>query len=558
MINKNLKKFFEDNKILIPSYQRVYTWGKFEIMHFLKDLIEDIDNGIKSNFGVIYYDIHSKDNSSYQIIDGQQRLTTSALIISTIAIKRASSEEAKAFAKTILNRKIFSSEIDELKNTYAGYYDFLKFAFELRSKIDEIKFEDIIIKYNEFVDENKKHSHVEVNDLLSAMKTINEILDKKNFNQKDSLQGSNFTSNNDWKNIIVKQLFSSEFFLIENPYKNDPVTIFERLNNRGKELSFISMSKIKVYEFFEKKARSNGIVKSQEIAQKYMLNYSELMYSIFKDSSNSLLIETKDEHLEKTMVEYLEVTTNSVIPNYRIDKLKYFNEFLESDYSKIVSTKDDLEKFNSVIKTYFAEFINYSSVRLLKPKSGDYDITKRVEKVYYLNGRKKEYKSENLCLKPKVYILNAIKKLDDLDDINLKKFKNITYYILSDLIKNPTRKIPEEDSEEIKVKKMIDYVLKWTALNYVHHTKLDFDVTFREDMKLNKFIKKYLDNKNDDSKLKLYLEYFEKEIEKIDFKLKGADYQKELQKKIKGKDFNKYNKKKRLKIKGLEKILREK
>ena len=71
------------NKIQIPDYQRPYRWSKEKVKELLEDLKEFFIDKPKSDLdyyigGILLYD--NKQDGYYEIIDGQQRLTTLNLI----------------------------------------------------------------------------------------------------------------------------------------------------------------------------------------------------------------------------------------------------------------------------------------------------------------------------------------------------------------------------------------------------------------------------------------------------------------------------------------------
>ena len=75
-------------QFVIPVYQRNYTWeAEKEVKQYLDDLQNILRNEYKNHFlGIIIYLEKAIDFSSreFSIIDGQQRLTTTFLIIYSI------------------------------------------------------------------------------------------------------------------------------------------------------------------------------------------------------------------------------------------------------------------------------------------------------------------------------------------------------------------------------------------------------------------------------------------------------------------------------------------
>lgn len=88
-----------NRRLSIPAYQRPYDWGKDEAEDFLDDLKSSIDGNFKPFFGTIVVDT---SNDIYEIIDGQQRITTFNLFLialRTILIRNATTEDVRLAQK---------------------------------------------------------------------------------------------------------------------------------------------------------------------------------------------------------------------------------------------------------------------------------------------------------------------------------------------------------------------------------------------------------------------------------------------------------------------------
>ncbi|WP_010281045.1 DUF262 domain-containing protein [Bacillus timonensis] len=83
-MDKHLKiipvsRIFTDISYVVPIYQRNYAWGEMQI----EQLIEDIDSSINDsnkNYFLGNLIVNQTDNNVYEVIDGQQRLTTLFLL----------------------------------------------------------------------------------------------------------------------------------------------------------------------------------------------------------------------------------------------------------------------------------------------------------------------------------------------------------------------------------------------------------------------------------------------------------------------------------------------
>lgn len=78
----SLKSIFElkGYEFNIPSYQRGYRWSKMEVETLLVDLLDFQEQNTKS-FYCLQPVVVNKTGDIYNVIDGQQRLTTIFLII---------------------------------------------------------------------------------------------------------------------------------------------------------------------------------------------------------------------------------------------------------------------------------------------------------------------------------------------------------------------------------------------------------------------------------------------------------------------------------------------
>ena len=80
-----LDQFFNSNavgrRIVVPAYQRNFSWGKPHIEAMLRDILKDTKyrRTEKSSYGIV---IGCKNNNQeLEVVDGQQRLATFQLIL---------------------------------------------------------------------------------------------------------------------------------------------------------------------------------------------------------------------------------------------------------------------------------------------------------------------------------------------------------------------------------------------------------------------------------------------------------------------------------------------
>ena len=213
----------------IPKFQRDYTWEAEhwdDLWQDIKALLANEDNEHYMGYLVL----QTSNNKEFQIIDGQQRLTTmSLLILSTLKCLKELVDSGIE-AENNLKRK------DSLLNSYIGYVDPVTLISNNKLKLnrnsdDYYKQHLVLLKELPLRNTNASEKHMR--------ECFNWYYDriKKEFNTGESLAA--FIDN------IVDKLF---FTVIEVTDQLNAFKVFETLNARGVQLS--SADLLKNYLFF--------------------------------------------------------------------------------------------------------------------------------------------------------------------------------------------------------------------------------------------------------------------------------------------------------------------
>ncbi len=72
-------------KFFVPSYQRGYRWGFDEIRALLNDILEFQDNNETKKYYIQPLIVKKKEDGSFEVVDGQQRLTTLYVFMKIVA-----------------------------------------------------------------------------------------------------------------------------------------------------------------------------------------------------------------------------------------------------------------------------------------------------------------------------------------------------------------------------------------------------------------------------------------------------------------------------------------
>jgi len=202
----------------IPKFQRDYTWESEQWDDLWQD-IKALLNNEDSEHYMGYLVLQTSNNKEFQIIDGQQRLTTmSLLILSTLKCLMEFADYG-IDADNNLKRK------DNLLNSYIGYIDPVTLISNNKLKLnrnsdDYYKQHLVLLKELPLRNTNSSEKHMR--------ECFNWYYDKikKEFKTGESLAA--FIDN------IVDKLF---FTVIEVSDQINAFKVFETLNARGVQLS---------------------------------------------------------------------------------------------------------------------------------------------------------------------------------------------------------------------------------------------------------------------------------------------------------------------------------
>lgn len=221
----------------IPTYQRSYEWGQDQILDFLEDLYSEWERGVNSEsryfFGPI---ITTEDeNGITQVIDGQQRLTTSTIFLAVLRdiLNTLKTIEGSLDLKGIIQRDLIGDGTTyyEYKLTQIG-----SIADEFRNQIQKDshveKLEPKVLYTGK-----KSKGMGKVNNILRAYNQILDFITSK-MDEYSNQEKYNFI--NEICNVFTKQFFVVE---ISATNRTEAFQIFQTINARGLDLSAADLIK---------------------------------------------------------------------------------------------------------------------------------------------------------------------------------------------------------------------------------------------------------------------------------------------------------------------------
>ncbi|CEN33051.1 DUF262 domain-containing protein [Capnocytophaga cynodegmi] len=309
--NKTIFELFDGSQkqFIIPVYQRAYSWEKEQLSAFLNDLLEQIEGDNNYFYGNILLETIEK-GKKYEIIDGQQRLTTLSLFI-------------RAIINVLRNRET-DIDLEEKEKTYIKYGGTIK----LRPVEYDRAFYDTIIV------ENKNKCNI----LSPSQERI--------FEAKKYFQTELEKLDTELIHEILNKVENTELASIELTGKKDAALMFELQNNRGKDLT--NMEKIKSYFMYQMYVYSDK--EQVETNIEYIADIFKSIYQVINDikilNEDSVLIYHNNAYING----YYYRTLDDVKEKFKKqkDKVKWIKEYV----NELLLSFTNIKKFNQLDNDY--------------------------------------------------------------------------------------------------------------------------------------------------------------------------------------------------------------
>ncbi|GAA7626481.1 DUF262 domain-containing protein [Helicobacter pylori] len=391
----NLRDILKDELYYqIPIYQRPYQWTEENCEKLLDDLFFNYEDDRESDYfcGSLVLILISEDPKkakTYDIVDGQQRLSTFILLAKVLAALYSErlTEESKDYLQESLITKY--GKKDRLNFSAVGFNSKKDFQYALTS------FNDVPIS-------NNKNNY------------LKNAICLKNYLRKKEIEDIN--------DFIEWLYLKVVFITITCPDADKVLRIFNVLNARGLALNATDIFKGELLKHAKEHEQEEFVSRWNDLSQKCSDNdlAIETLFSWYLNYLNPVTSKEKKEkrlvtwfkNLNKTPLEYLKGVE---------DFYNAYGEVLEMQdrYAHLLSYKDD----NYLIVILCASLLhryNESEIEALK---------ELLVKFYYQDwvaGQTKTTRSQTCC-----NIINALKEKKSVENIAsiVKKYlndKNIT------------------------------------------------------------------------------------------------------------------------------------
>lgn len=303
----------------IPVYQRAYSWEKQNWKTFLDDLLEQVQGHNNYFFGNLLLEVISK-NKKYEVIDGQQRITTLIIFM-------------RSMLNVLKNRINDPALIDFDYEAKESIYFKSSGNIKLRPvEYDRACFDALII-------DNRNNFSVGTPS-QKRMKSAKEYFENE-LGKIDSLKLLE----------ILDKTENTDLTIIELEGKKDSALMFELENNRGKELT--NMEKIKSYFMYQMYVYSTP--EEIEMNIESISNVFKLIYLIINDLKNinedSILIYHNNAYIKGFAYRTLDDVKDAFKKSD--DKIEWIKSYVE----ELHTTFSNVKKFE-VSNDLFAQRLN--------------------------------------------------------------------------------------------------------------------------------------------------------------------------------------------------------
>ena len=463
----SLSKIFTEKLYRIPDYQRGYAWGIKEAEDLWNDLsrlnmdkkyyigvitLEKVKEDIYKNWHDDLWIIKSKNYQPYYVVDGQQRMTTSIILIQCI-LEKMGKESIQDLnydtVEEITKKYIFQSKPENLSKSYL-------FSYENGNPSLNFWTQEILENQND--PDNMRDKTMYTSNLLK----IKEFF-------KDKIKGLNKES---LEKVYSKLTQSFLFNIYEITDDIDVFVAFESMNNRGKRLSILELLK-------------NRLI------------YLSTLFNVEDDIKNRM--RSNVNSCWKTLYAQLGINPNNPLSDDEFLKAHYsihFNNIYHEEIKKLVISLRNIDSidFDKLQPKYILD-------NIFVPEKIEDGSLKTNEIFNYINSLEKSVKIWSQIRNPKLSGCNS----DIQILLNKINYLNYNHYGFNE---SPTQmvlllKILQEETNQIKIKKLLkaierfDYIKLFYQYETITDHLKDFDenelilMACKEDFSIDIIIDKY-------------------------------------------------------------------
>ena len=327
---KKIIVLFRDFWFNIPSYQRPYVWGEDNINELLDDILYAFENDSQDTYFMGALVLQNKENDEYDILDGQQRLTTLALLLATI----------RDNIKVEKTKKVLQDHLFQEDDETADIPSRNRFTFNIRNEVQRF-FEEYIIKENgtfnieKALEDEQFKNNISIKNMVAVVQVIKKRLEEI-FGEQLSLENISGTSLLEFIKFIRNKLI---FAYICSDTREQAFRLFTILNNRGIPLTTADILKSLNLDKVQDEIKRNEYAKKwEELEEQYGDKFDRFL--------NFIRTIKLKEKARKNLLEEFEEKIYGKVMNYGKESIDYILKTSEN-YDKLINLTTD---FNNEYK----------------------------------------------------------------------------------------------------------------------------------------------------------------------------------------------------------------
>ncbi|MGB3240955.1 MAG: DUF262 domain-containing HNH endonuclease family protein [Geitlerinemataceae cyanobacterium] len=354
---------------IVPSYQREYVWQEEQVTEFFDDIYNEFriqQPDAPSEYFIGSIIVCDRPDGLYEVIDGQQRMTTAYLLLCAIRDYLKSIKQNESIE--LLNRQIASTDIDEEGNDISRYRITLQYE-------DSGGILEKIASCQPFSDISNTASSTNIR---NAYQNIVKSLEEECGKQESSIALARkfYTYFN--KNVILVR--------VKTATRADALRVFATINNRGvslddidlvKNLMFMEASK-KEYEILKKDWKIMGdlLYKNKEKPMRFIRYFILAQY----ETSGQLKSDIYGWFFKAENEKFYKKNPTQFVKKL-LDSSKSYIHFLNGK-SKDESTNRYLSNIRSISRAARMPFMLLIAGQHL-PKDLFLELSRQVENIFF-------------------------------------------------------------------------------------------------------------------------------------------------------------------------------
>jgi uncharacterized protein with ParB-like and HNH nuclease domain len=345
---QSLQQFFASKVFEIPKYQRSYAWEKQNVRELFEDIQEALDTNANHYIGTVVL-AKTKNEEVFNIVDGQQRVTTIVMFISVIIGKLDDKEDQDFYRRYYIKQKD-QFKLTPLERDRDFFFELLNGTPTLEPKSKSQRF--MLDVYNEM--ENIVDHHIK--DRAQFLKAIEalSILEFIEKNESDAIRIFQ-TVNDRGRDLSRMDKMKSLLFYFSNKYLSEKYD--DDINNKFGEIFELYDDIMMIGE--EQKI---NIISSKQFDEDALLRHHHICFSeeSYDPSSQQVL-----DNVKSNLYGFRKSNDKKSLDSYIINYLDSLLEYVRA-FKRIVSRTVDNEDYYKLFSVLGLSVVYYPAITQLE------------------------------------------------------------------------------------------------------------------------------------------------------------------------------------------------